>query len=431
MRDIVAMILAGGRVFELSVLTSIRTKAAVPFGGQYRIIDFALSSLMRSDIERVGVLSLYRPSSLIAHLGIGEPWDMVGRGRGVKILPPYLAEGDHDPNQWYRGTADAVYKNLSYIKDHNPRDVLILSGDHIYSMDFRPFIRQHRESDADLSMVVKPLPTGFGRGRFGFAEVDENLRVRGYQEKPDQPRSNLASLTIYLFKTDVLVERLEENRRAGSSYQLYSEVLPEMVKRDRVFAHKYYDYWNYARSIDSFWQANMDLLGENPLIDLEKWGIRSRVLLCGLGDLPPTHFIEDCRCTNSLICQGARVAGQVDNSVIGPGVVVEAGARVTSSVLMNNVMVEAEAIVDRAVLDKQVTVGRRARVGHGDKTPLNREMPEAFASGISVIGKNTRIPEGVTIGRNCAVYPELKLPAWPATVLKSGECLGRPEGSTA
>jgi glucose-1-phosphate adenylyltransferase len=417
MHEIVAMILAGGRVEELSVLTLIRPKAAVPFAGQFRIVDFALSSLVRSEVERVGVISLYRPASLIEHLGVGEPWDLVGRGRGVKILPPFQGETG---SQLYRGTADAVYQNLAYVKAHRPRDVLVLSGDHIYGMDFRPVFRQHRESNADLTMVVKTVPEELGRGRFGFAEVDGNRRVTGYEEKPAEPRSNLASLTIYLFKTDVLIERLENNQHKGTTWQLYGEVIPEMVERDRVFAFPYEGYWNYTRSVDSFHQAHMDLLQQETEVDLAGWGIRSRPQLRGLGDLPPTLLKEGCGCVDSMVSPGAVIAGEVTRSVIGPGVRVEAGARVTSSVLMTDTVIRRGAVVDRAVLDKRVLVGEGAKVGFGEPSVPNRNTPDALREGVSVVGKSAVIPEGASVGRNCVVYPEVRPEMWASLLLENG-----------
>ncbi len=421
MRDIIAMVLAGGRVEELSVLTAVRPKAAVPFGGQYRIIDFALSGLMRADLERVGVLSLYRPSSIIDHLGSGEPWDFIGRGRGIKILPPYTAE---TPGRWYRGTADAVYQNLNFVRDHAPRDVLVLSGDHIYNVDFQALVEQHRRTDADLTLVVKEMDPEVGRGRFGFAEVDESNRVMGYQEKPLEPRSRLVSLTVYLFKTDVLVERLEENALTGETRQIYSEVLPAMVGRDRVYAHRYEGYWNYARSVDAYHQANTDLLGERPAIRLGDWSVRTRKHLRGLGDMPPARFDRDARCANCVISGGVHLEGQVFGSVLSPGVRVEAGARVTDSVLLHNAVVRDGARLDRVVLDKQVEVGRGAVLGEGPVGAPNRRLPEALASGVTLVGKGTRVPPGARVGRNCVIHQELQAGDWDRMVVESGESLG-------
>jgi len=425
MRDLVAIVLAGGRVEELGVLTQDRPKAAVPFGGQYRIIDFALSGLMHADVEQVGVVSLYRPSSLIEHIGIGEPWDLVGRGRGVKILPPYTAESG---SRWYLGTADAVFQNMLYIRNRAPRDVLILSGDHIHCMDLRPLIRQHRESDADLTMVVKPVSPEAGQVRFGYAEVDAQSRVVGYEEKPPRPRTDLASLTIYLFKTDVLVERLQENQHAGTSQQLYSEVLPGMVGRDKVYAFCHQGYWSYARSLDAYHHANMDLLGPDAPIHLAEWGVRSRQILRGQGDLPPARLGPDSCCTGSMVAPGAQVEGSVSRSVIAPGVWVGPGARVSDSVLMQSARVGAGAKLCRVILDKEVVVGEKARLGDGAPGRPNREYPASLASGLVVCGKRSRIPAGARLGCNCQVDPEVGEDDWDSNSLAAGESLHAKRG---
>jgi glucose-1-phosphate adenylyltransferase len=277
-------------------------------------------------------------------------------------------------------------------------------------------------------MVVKPLPPEVGRGRFGFAEVDNQSRVIGYQEKPDRPRSNLGSLTIYLFRTEVLIARLEENARTGTTYQLYSEVLPEMVGRDRVCAFRYEGYWNYARSVDAFHQANLDLLGDEPPIRLDRWGIRTRQQLNGLGDLPPARIEKGASVIDSVVCPGVQVAGTVVRSVLSPGVRVVKGARVYESVVMHDAVVSARATVDRAVLDKGVVVGEGAQVGVGETAAPNQEAPQALASGVTLIGKQSAIPAGVRIGRNCIVYPEIHLEDWKAPELAAGASLCLSEG---
>lgn len=420
MRDVIAMVLAGGRVEELSVLTLKRPKAAVPFGGQYRIIDFSLSTLVHAEIERIGVVSLYRPSSLIDHIGTGEPWDLMGRGRGIKILPPYKAEED---SQWYRGTADAVFQNLFFIRAQAPRNVLVVSGDHICGVDFRAMLQKHRESGADLTMAVKPMDPEIGRGRFGFAEVDDNGKVITYEEKPEQPRSNLASLTMYLFRTEALVQRLEENRRTGTTHQLYDEVLPRMVEKDRVFSYCYKGYWNYTRSVDAYHQANMDLLGDEPPIRLDRWGIRSRPHTKGLGDLPPTRIDRGATCIDSVVSPGVWVSGTVTRSVLSPGVRIETGAVVSDSVLMHSVVVRSGARLDRVVADKLVSIGTSASVGSGEVTVPNAEVPNALASGITVIGKGAQVPTNARVGRNCAIYPDITQSDWQSSWLQNGACL--------
>jgi len=425
MRDVIAMILAGGRVEELAALTQARPKAAVPFGGQYRFIDFALSSLAHSDIERVGVLSQYRPSSLIDHLGTGEPWDLVGRGRGVKLLPPFVADAQ---SHWYRGTADAVYQNLHFVRAHRPRDVLVLSGDHVYRMDFRPLIEEHRCGGADLTMVVKEMDPALGRGRFGFAELDAGGRVTGYEEKPERPRSRLASLTMYLFRAEVLEARLEENSRTGSSFQIYSEVLPGMIGRDHVRAFRHEGYWGYARSVDAYHQAHMDLLGDPPAIELDRWDLRTRPEHAGLGDPAPVWCASGARCQECVLSPGVRVEGEVRRSVLSPGVRVEAGAVVTDSVLLHHAVVRAGARVDRAVVDKGGLVGEGAVVGEGPPEGANRSLPAAIRGGVTLIGKGAEVPAGARVGRNCLVEMNLRAADWRTQELGSGASLSRAGG---
>jgi glucose-1-phosphate adenylyltransferase len=415
------MILAGGRVGELSVLTLKRPKSAVPFGGIYRIIDFALSNLMHFGIDNVGVLSQYRSSSLIDHVGVGGPWNMSGRRRGVQILPPYQGVKDYD---WYRGTADAIYQNINYIHRYRPDNVLILSGDHIYQMDYYPLFKLHYEKKADLTMAFKPVPWE-GASRFGIAEIDSDGRVHRYEEKPERPRSNLASLTIYLFRTDVLLDRLEENAAEGMTYQLYDEVIPKMVSENRVYAHIFEGYWAYSRTVDTYYGANMDCLSDTPMIDLDGWRVRTNLDIRRPGDLPPARFEAGAVVRNSIVSGGCVVEGEVRRSVLSPFVRVGKGACVVDSVVMHDSLVEEGAVVDRAVIDKQVVVSRGARVGAGTVEGPNRESPTSICSGVTVIGKDVRLPEGIVIGRNCVVCPDLVPGDFPSGPVACGETIGK------
>jgi glucose-1-phosphate adenylyltransferase len=420
MRDVIGMLLAGGRVEELSVLTAARTKAAVPFGGQYLIVDFALSCLVQAGIEMVGVLSLYRPYHLIAHLGTGEPWDLVGRGRGVEILPPYLGDGRR---RWHRGTADAMYQYIDFIQEHDHKDVLVLSGDHIYHMDFRPLIEQHRRSGADLTMVVKDMDPSIGKGRFGVVQMDDQGCVTEYQEKPERADSRLVSLSMYLFKSEVLVERLEENVRSKQGHQLASEVISSMLGRDRVHAFTHEGYWNYVRTVDAYYQANLDLLGDEPPIRLDRWGIRTRPVLSGLGDAPPVRHASPSVCKNSVVSPGCQIAGEVSGCVLGPGVVVEAGARVTDSILMQDVVVKSGAYLERVVLDRKTEVLAGARLGEGDPAVFNQRHPDALSGGVTLVGARTRIPDGARVGTNCIIPPGLQADQWKTRVVADGMTL--------
>ena len=416
-KQIVGMVLAGGRVDELSVLTAQRPKSAVPFWGMYRIIDFVLSNMMHSRIEVVGVLSQYRPYSLQTHLGGGEPWDYVGRTRELKVLSPFQGLSDSD---WYKGTADAIYQNLNFLEHYGPEMVLVAAGDHIYSMDYRPMIRAHVAHGADLTIALKRVPRERAH-LFGTAVLDGDGRIVSYQEKAPEPVSDLASLTIYVFNTRTLVERVRENAAESTTgFHLYSEVIPRMVREGaRVYGHVFDGYWAYARTLDAYYAANMDAIGEDAP-DLDAWQVRTNLRSGTLGDPSPALLRPGSRCVSSLVGAGAAIEGSVERSVLSPGVTVERGATVRDSVLMHGCRVTAGAVVDHAILDKGVVVGAGAVVGDGAPA-ANGTLPHSLTCGATVIGKGTRVPAGLTIGRNCLVAPDLAADRWPA---------GVPAGST-
>ena len=415
-KQIVGMVLAGGRVDELSVLTAQRPKSAVPFWGMYRIIDFVLSNMMHSRIEVVGVLSQYRPYSLMTHLAGGEPWDYVGRTRELKVLSPFQGLSDSD---WYKGTADAVYQNLNFLDHYEPELVLVAAGDHIYSMDYRPMIRAHLATRAELTIALKRVPRERA-SQFGTAVLDGDGRVVRYQEKAPDPASDLASLTVYVFNARTLVERVRENQAESTGFHLYSEVIPRMVRDGaRVYGHVFDGYWAYARTLDAYFAANLDAIGD-AAPNLDAWQVRTNLRSGTLGDPAPALLRPGSRCVSSLVGAGAEIAGSVERSVLSPEVVVERGAVVRDSVLMHGCRVAAGAVVDRAVLDKGVVVGAGAVVGCGEPVP-NATLPHSLSCGATVLGKGARVPEGVTVGRNCLVPPGLAGAAWPAAV---------PSGST-
>jgi glucose-1-phosphate adenylyltransferase len=410
-KQIVGMVLAGGRVDELSVLTAQRPKSAVPFWGMYRIIDFVLSNMMHSRIEVVGVLSQYRPYSLQTHLGGGEPWDYVGRTRELKVLSPFQGLSDSD---WYKGTADAIYQNLNFIEHYGPEMVLVAAGDHIYSMDYRPMIRAHVANRAELTIALKRVPREKAH-QFGTATLDGDGRIVGYQEKAPEPESDLASLTIYVFDTRTLVARVRENQAESTGFHLYSEVIPRMVREGaRVYGHVFDGYWAYARTLDAYYAANIDAIGEDPP-DFERWQVRTNLRAGTLGDPPPALLRPGSRCVSSLVGAGATIEGTVERSILSPGVAVERGAVVRDSVLMHGCRVAAGAVVDRAILDKGVVVGAGALVGDGEAAP-NGTLPRSLSCGATVIGKGTRVPDGMAIGRGCLVAAGLPPGRWPARV---------------
>jgi glucose-1-phosphate adenylyltransferase len=419
-KQTVAVVLAGGRVGELAVLTAKRPKSAVPFWGMYRIIDFVLSNLMLSGIEVVGVLSQYRPYSLIAHLAGGSPWDFTGRTREMRILSPFKGSDDSD---WYRGTADAVYQNLNFIENYAPEQVVIASGDHIYSMDYRPMIRQHLATRADLTIAFKRVPRAHAH-LFGTAVLDPSGRVVRYEEKASHPEGDLASLTIYVFDAEVLRRRVTENAREGRTYQIYSEIIPRMVAEGApVFGYVFGGYWEYARTLDAYYEANVGILGPSAP-DLAAWQVRTNLHGNTVADPPPALFRRGGAAHASLVCSGATLAGSVERSILSPGVVVEAGATVRDSILMHGCVVGAGATVDRAILDKAVRVERGAQVGCGEAAP-NPDLAATLTGGVTVVGKGTVVPRAVRIGRNCMIAPDLRAEDWTSTEVVSGTTVAK------
>ncbi len=408
-----AMILAGGRVDELNVLTYYRPKSAVPFGGLGRVIDFSLSNLMNSGIEQVAILSQYRSYSLINHIGTGAAWDMVGRYRRISVLPPFLGTEAAD---WYRGPADAVFKNLDYVHYHQPEEILILSGDHIYKMDYQDMIDYHTAKDADLTIAFTKVPRA-GSDRFGIAQLNDEDgekggRVISYWEKPEQPQSDWASMTILCFKPKVLYAALEENQR-GDSYHFGRDIIPVLLREGRrVYGYKFSGYWGYTRTINEYWQSNMDLLGPDPKIDMEKWVFRTNLDHRNIRDFQPAQMGDGARVENSLIYNGCRVEGTVRNSILFPGVIVDKGAVVENSVIFYSNTIGENCRFNKVVADVNTVFAPNVVIG-----------PEVCRneSEVTVIGWNNRIPGNTSIGEGATVYPNISC-VWPGRVEK-GEVL--------
>ena len=407
-----AMILAGGRVDELNVLTYYRPKSAVPFGGLGRVIDFSLSNLMNSGIEQVAILSQYRSYSLINHIGTGAAWDMVGRYRQISILPPFLGSEAAD---WYRGPADAIYKNLDYVHYHNPEEILILSGDHIYKMDYQDMIDYHTAKNADLTIAFTRVPFS-GSNRFGIAALDEEDGDRGgrvinYWEKPDQPQSDWASMTILCFKPEVLYEALKKNQE-GNSYHFGKDIIPVLLQQNcRVYGYKFCGYWGYTRTINEYWQSNMDLLGSKPLIDIEKWVFRTNLDHRSIRDFEPAYMADHAVVRNSLVYNGCKIDGTVRNSILFPGVHVKKGAVVENSVLFFSNQVGENCRLNKVVADVNTVYGKNVVVGPEECTTETE---------VTVIGWNNKVPDGTYIGEGATVYPNLADKAWPLR-LNAGE----------
>ena len=388
-KRVLAIVLAGGEGERLSILSALRAKPAVPFAGKYRIIDFTLSNCVNSDIDNVLVLTQYNPRSLNDHIGAGRPWDLDRNKGGISMLQPYIARGR--PSEWYRGTADAVLQNLNVVRQFAGDIVLVLAGDHIYKMDYGPFVQAHRRRRADVTVAVQQVPIGDAH-RFGILALGDDDRVAEWQEKPKQPKSDLASLGIYVFSKKSLEAWLDE-----SLTDFGRDVIPAMLDGGaRVFGYRFDGYWQDVGTVQSYWQAHMELLDEHPGLDLydRDWLIHTRS-----EERAPTANVH-----RSLISHGCQVWGTVERSVLSPGVRVDPGAVVRDSIIMFDTVVRAGAVVDHAIIDKEVSIGPNAVVGHGsDFDTPNRSEPERLNTGITVVGKRAVIPNGVRLGRNVKV----------------------------
>lgn len=410
-----AMILAGGRVDELDVLTYARPKSALPFGGYGRVIDFPLSNLMNSGIEQVAILSQYRSYSLINHIGTGAAWDMLGRNRGISILPPYIGSNHKD---WYRGSADAVHKNLDFIQYHDPEHILILSGDHIYHMDYADMIDYHVEKDADLTMAFIKMDKEKYVHRFGIAAITEEDGLRGgrvidYWEKPEVPQAEWISLTVLCFKPEVLYKMLTLNQEE-TSFEFGRDIVPAMMEAGyRIYGYKFCGYWGYTKTVDEYWQSNMDLLGDEPLIDLEKWGFRTNLDHRDIRDFQPTIIGDYGSVQNSLIYNGCRIEGAVRNSIIFPGVEVGKNSVVEDSVLFFNNVIGQNCRLSKVVADVNTV--------YGDGVIIGAEAGR-HAQKVSVIGWNNRVPGQVMIGEGATIWPELNTRSWKK-IVAAGEVL--------
>jgi glucose-1-phosphate adenylyltransferase len=396
-QSILTLVLAGGEGERLSILSQVRAKPGVPFGGKYRIIDFALSNAVNSGLTDVAVLTQYAPRSLIDHIGVGRPWDLDRSRGGVTLLQPYLGRGR--TREWYRGTADAVLQNLEFIADRDPELVVILAGDHVYKMDYRPFIERHRSTHADITVAVRTVPIEEAH-RFGILEIDAKGRITAFVEKPPNPASNLVSMGVYIFAWPYLRSVL-----SGDRIDFGRDVLPsEVAAGRRVYAYQFGGYWQDVGTVESYWRTSLDLLSDQPGIDLydRGWLIYTRS-----EERAPARIGPQATVTRSMISHGCVIDGSVEHSILSPGVRVERGAVVRDSIVMFDTVVGEGATVDQAILDKDCVVGARSRIGDGDDLRPNRDEPERLFAGITLVGKSAHIPVGVVIGRNCRIDPSV------------------------
>ncbi len=414
-KEMIAMLLAGGQGSRLGVLTSKMAKPAVSFGGKYRIIDFPLSNCINSGVDTVGVLTQYQPLRLNSHIGIGIPWDLDRNVGGVTILPPYEK---NENSEWYTGTANAIYQNLEYMESYNPEYVLILSGDHIYKMDYESMLSFHKEKGADVTIAVMPVPMEEAK-RFGIMIADEDGRITDFEEKPENPRSNLASMGIYIFSWKALRDALVENKdQPGLDFGKH--VIPYCKENGgALYAYQFDGYWKDVGTLTSYWEANMELIDVVPEFNLyeDYWKIYTA------GELqPPQYYGPDSRVERSIIGEGCEIYGEVRNSVIGCGVTIGPGTVVSESIIMNHTSIGANCTLQKVIAAEKCEIGDDVKMGEGDLTD-NETRPDIYRDGLVTLGEKTVIPSGVTIGRNVMIDGETKKKHYSRGKLPSGRTL--------
>lgn len=411
-KEMIAMLLAGGQGSRLGVLTADVAKPAVAFGGKYRIIDFPLSNCINSGIDTVGVLTQYQPLALNQHIGIGIPWDLDRNDGGVSVLPPYEKS---DNSEWYSGTANAIFQNLQYIDGYNPDYVLILSGDHIYKMDYEAMLDFHRQNQADVTLAVIPVPIEEA-SRFGIVIADENRRITEFEEKPEHPRSNLASMGIYIFSWPQLREALVA-LKDQSNCDFGKHIIPYCHKKgERIFAFEFNGYWKDVGTLGSYWQANMELIDLIPEFNLyeEFWKIYTKQFL-----IEPSFLGTEAKVSKSIIGAGTRICGEVTNSVVSAGVVIEEGAVVRDSIIMKDTIIKKGCYIEKSIIAQDCEVGENTKIGVGEEaeSKLNASI---YCFGLATIGNKSIIPANVTIGKNTAIRGVTDESDYPDGALESG-----------
>lgn len=414
-KEMIAMLLAGGQGSRLGVLTAKVAKPAVSFGGKYRIIDFPLSNCINSGIDTVGVLTQYQPLRLNSHIGIGIPWDLDRNVGGVTVLPPYEKSSN---SEWYTGTANAIYQNLEYMEQYNPDYVLILSGDHIYKMDYKIMLDYHKANNADITIAAMPVPMEEA-SRFGIVVTDEDNRITEFEEKPAQPKSNLASMGIYIFSWKVLKEALIKLKDQNEC-DFGKHVIPYCFENNkRIFAYEYNGYWKDVGTLSSYWEANMELIDIIPVFNLyeEFWKIYTRT-----DTIPPQYIGENAYIEKSIIGDGTEIYGKVYNSVIGAGVVIEEGTVVRDSIIMNNSVIGKDSIVTKSIIAEDVQIGSHVELGAGEEAE-NVFKPQIYNSGLVTVGECSVIPDNVTVGKNTAISGETTIDDYQEGQLASGDII--------
>ena len=419
-KEMIAMLLAGGQGSRLGVLTSKVAKPAVAFGGKYRIIDFPLSNCINSGVDTVGVLTQYQPLRLNTHIGIGIPWDLDRNIGGVTVLPPYEKSSN---SEWYTGTANAIYQNLEYMESYNPEYVLILSGDHIYKMEYEVMLDFHKANNAEVTIAVMPVPIEEA-SRFGIMIADENHRITEFEEKPEHPRSNLASMGIYIFNWKTLKEALIA-MADQPALDFGKHVIPYCHEKGApLYAYEFTGYWKDVGTLSSYWEANMELIDIVPEFNLyeEYWKIYTKSEI-----QPPDYIAGDSVVERSIIGEGSDIYGEVYNSVIGCGVTIGKGTVIRDSIIMNQTQIGEGCEINKAIIAENVVVGNQVKLGVGEETE-NDTAPHIYNHGLVTIGEKSVIPDGISVGKNSVIsgvtaaadYEDSQL-ASGKTLIKAGE----------
>lgn len=413
--EMMAMLLAGGQGSRLGILTMDKAKPAVAFGGKYRIIDFPMSNCVNSGVDTVGVLTQYQPLTLNAHIGIGVPWDLDRVNGGVSILAPHMREGEI--GSWYSGTANAIYQNIDYIDSCNPEYVLILSGDHIYKMNYAAMLKYHKENNADATIAVLEVPME-DASRFGIMNADENDKIYEFEEKPEHPKSNLASMGIYIFTWSNLRKALIEDEKIHPDSDFGKHIIPKMLGEGQsLYAYRFKDYWKDVGTIESYWAANMELIKTLPEFNLYEdfWKIYTK------SDYqPPQYTGENASIKTSIVSEGAQIYGSIEHCVISKNVTIEEGAVVKDSIIMEGCVIGKNAVLDRVIVDQNTVIGDNVKMGLWDNIP-NEQKPKIYNTGITVIGSDTVVPDNIEIGKNCVVYGKTTAEDYSESKLPSGQ----------
>ena len=414
-KEMIAMLLAGGQGSRLGVLTSKVAKPAVAFGGKYRIIDFPLSNCINSGIDTVGVLTQYQPLRLNTHIGIGIPWDLDRNVGGVSVLPPYEKSQN---SEWYTGTANAIYQNLEYMEQYHPEYVLILSGDHIYKMDYKIMLDYHKANNADITIAAMPVPIEEA-SRFGVVVTDNDNKITEFEEKPEHPKSNLASMGIYIFSWKVLKDALIK-LKDQQECDFGKHVIPYCFNNNkRIFAYEYNGYWKDVGTLGSYWEANMELIDIIPEFNLyeEFWKIYTNNDM-----ITPLYFADGSKVDRCIVGEGSEIYGEVYNSVIGSGVVIEEGTVVRDSIIMSGTRIGRNCTIDKAIVAENVAVGDNVvfSVGEYAESALN---PKVYAFDLVTVAENSVIPSDVQIGKNTAIVGKTEAADYPNGLLASGQAI--------